>query len=222
MPTPVSTTPIRFVYFDLGNILCAFDRDRAAANLAKLLGVDFALTDSVLHGAGLQERFEHGHLSGDRYVDLVCEGVGLSSWADRHDDGRAAAVAAVHDAISDMFTPVAGMDVIAATVRRCVGRIGVLSNTCEAHWDWIVRQRYPVLSVDFDEIVLSCRVGSMKPDDAIYRIAEQQAGCDPASILFIDDRVENVRAARRHGWRAEACLGGDEAKDVFTRYGLMG
>ncbi|GAA2891219.1 HAD family phosphatase [Streptosporangium fragile] len=48
----------------------------------------------------------------------------------------------------------------------------------------------------FDEVVSSARVGTVKPGRRIYEIAAERAGVPPARCLFVDDRRENVEAAR--------------------------
>jgi len=48
----------------------------------------------------------------------------------------------------------------------------------------------------------SGRMGLVKPDRKIYDELARGIGADPAEIVFIDDREENVEGARRAGMRA--------------------
>jgi len=48
---------------------------------------------------------------------------------------------------------------------------------------------------DFDDIIVSARVGLIKPDPAIYKLAIDQFKIIPEETIFIDDRVENIDAA---------------------------
>ncbi|GAA3465811.1 HAD-IA family hydrolase [Nonomuraea roseola] len=50
-----------------------------------------------------------------------------------------------------------------------------------------------------DAVVSSARVGLAKPDPRIYELAAQVAGVAPSRCLFVDDRLENVEAARALG-----------------------
>lgn len=50
-----------------------------------------------------------------------------------------------------------------------------------------------------DAVVSSARVGVAKPDQRIYQIAAEVAGAAPERCLFVDDRLENVEAARSLG-----------------------
>ncbi|KAB8187705.1 HAD family hydrolase [Microbispora catharanthi] len=48
----------------------------------------------------------------------------------------------------------------------------------------------------FDHVVSSYDVGVAKPDPRIFEIAARHAGVPPGRCLFVDDRAENVGAAR--------------------------
>lgn len=55
---------------------------------------------------------------------------------------------------------------------------------------------------EFDDGIFSGRVRLMKPDRAIFELAETRFALDPARTLFIDDHAGNVQAARARGWQA--------------------
>jgi putative hydrolase of the HAD superfamily len=63
----------------------------------------------------------------------------------------------------------------------------------ESAFDWIHR---------FDVLVWSYQLGIAKPDPAIYRHTLAELGTLPEETLFIDDKLENVEAARVLGIRA--------------------
>lgn len=54
---------------------------------------------------------------------------------------------------------------------------------------------------DFDRLYVSGRMGVIKPDARIYEMVEDDCGLPPASLLFTDDRADNITAAARRGWR---------------------
>lgn len=218
---------IRFVFFDLGNVLVSFDPSIACENVARIFGVTAGVAERVIYGDGLQQRLERGELDGEEFATAVRRGIagrrppapGRSALVAGGDPGRIA-TAAILAAISDMFTPIDVMGPAIESLRRRGTRLGILSNTCHAHWDWVCRQAYPVLSGRFDCHVLSYRERAMKPDGAIFEAAERAADVSPGEILFLDDRPENVAAAADRGWRAQACRGGPEAIAVLRRFGL--
>ncbi|MFZ4538581.1 HAD family hydrolase [Propionivibrio sp.] len=58
--------------------------------------------------------------------------------------------------------------------------------------------RFPFLS-DFDGAVVSGLEGLVKPDPAIYQRLLQRYAITPSRAVFIDDKLENVEAARHLG-----------------------
>ncbi|HZE21076.1 MAG TPA: HAD-IA family hydrolase, partial [Desulfobaccales bacterium] len=54
----------------------------------------------------------------------------------------------------------------------------------------------------FRAFILSYRVGSRKPEAAIYQALMRQVGRSPAEILFLDDKEPFVEAARAQGLAA--------------------
>jgi putative hydrolase of the HAD superfamily len=54
----------------------------------------------------------------------------------------------------------------------------------------------------FDVRVWSHEIGCTKPDPRIYQHALEQLGTEPDQALFLDDREENVTAARQCGMQA--------------------
>ena len=55
---------------------------------------------------------------------------------------------------------------------------------------------------DADRHYISARMGLCKPDPAIYAAVERDSGLAPDALLFVDDKSENVEAARARGWHA--------------------
>jgi FMN phosphatase YigB (HAD superfamily) len=99
----------------------------------------------------------------------------------------------------DMFEPDRRMIDLATRLRATHG-VFLLSNVGDLHWAHL-RGVWRVHELAHDALP-SFEVGVMKPDEAIYREAERRFALDPARTVFIDDRAENVAAARVRGWQA--------------------
>ena len=52
---------------------------------------------------------------------------------------------------------------------------------------------------EFDDMIISGKVGLKKPDKKIYQLALQKFHCKPERTLFIDDRPENTLSANELG-----------------------
>ena len=199
--------PIQFVFFDLGNVLARFSVDRACCNVAARWGVDPQVVRHALWTSGAQDRFEHGHEDDESFAAIARNAMGL-----REQD---APTSELLDLLSDMFEPVAEMETLVESVRNSGIKLGILSNTCVAHWRWLQRANYAALQGPFDSVILSYEVGAMKPHPTIYESATAAAGVDPATILFLDDRADNVEAALAQGWQAYPFTDAKAAREVL-------
>ncbi|TAK26310.1 MAG: HAD family hydrolase [Chloroflexota bacterium] len=80
--------------------------------------------------------------------------------------------------------------------RRRGFRLALVSNCAAQSALWIADQR---LDREVDHVVLSCDVGSMKPEPAIFRAALERIDVAPDEALFVDDRAGHLDAARELG-----------------------
>ena len=94
------------------------------------------------------------------------------------------------------------MKPVLAHLKECGFRLGLLSNTCEMHWDYFASGRYAMIPDFFDVVTLSFRVGAMKPDPKIYAAAAEAAHVRPDEIFFMDDTAGHVAAAHACGYDA--------------------
>ena len=74
----------------------------------------------------------------------------------------------------------------------------------------------------FRHIVVSGDEKLAKPDPAIYALAADRFGHDPAAMLFIDDSLSNVESARRCSWHAHHFTSAEGLRAELTRRGLLG
>jgi HAD superfamily hydrolase (TIGR01509 family) len=70
------------------------------------------------------------------------------------------------------------------------------------------------------DIVFSFEVGFMKPDPRIFRIALDRVKLSPGSVLFIDDREDNVKAARQLGIDSHMFRHRDGLVEFLGHYGI--
>lgn len=72
-----------------------------------------------------------------------------------------------------------------------------------------------------DEWFFSCDLLIAKPDARIYQEVVGVLGVAPQDILFFDDRLENVEAARDAGWDAHLWVSDKETREALTNRGLL-
>lgn len=90
--------------------------------------------------------------------------------------------------------PEPGMIAAVRELRRAGVRTALVSNSWGA-------ASYPeeLLNDLFDAVVISGQVGLRKPNPAIYRMAAEKLGLDPAECVFVDDLPNNLGPAARLG-----------------------
>ena len=73
----------------------------------------------------------------------------------------------------------------------------ILSNTSPSHF----QKSYDTTAIikKFSKLYLSFQIGATKPDPAVYQYVIRDLSVEPSSLLFIDDIMENVAAAKKCG-----------------------
>jgi len=205
---PSSMTP-SFIYFDLGNVLFTFDRERAFRQMAAVSGSDAATVGDVVMAGVLQAELERGAIDWQEFHAAFSRRTGTAC------DATALATAA-----SDMFALNVGMLPLIAALDRMGMPLGILSNTCDVHWRHLLSGGFAILPGMFRQFVLSHEEGSLKPEAGIYARAAARAGVDPGRIFFCDDIVDHVAAARAAGWDAEVFTDAARLAGQLARRGL--
>ena len=86
---------------------------------------------------------------------------------------------------------------IALNLKKKGKKIYILSNFPGDQFDNFMKQNK--FLNEFDDMVISGKVGLKKPDKKIYELAIKKFDCNPNKTLFIDDRPENTKAAQNFG-----------------------
>ncbi|MGE0134710.1 MAG: HAD family hydrolase [Dehalococcoidia bacterium] len=191
-------SPARFdvVVFDLGGVLVQIAESWAHAHeLAGLPPYDIAHdAEFERRRADLAAGYQLGRIDTSEYYSRVAE-VSRGAYAP-------AAVQRLHHAWSRHEYEGVG-DVIDALERSRVAT-GALSNTNPAHWARLDgTPEYPTVA-RLQHRHASHVLGLEKPDPRAYERFCEETGFEPARVLFFDDVLANVEAARESGWTAFA------------------
>jgi putative hydrolase of the HAD superfamily len=181
---------LRFFYFDLGRVLLHFSVQRMCRQMGELAGVDPATVSSILFHGDLENRYERGEIQRAEFHEAFCRAAGTR-----------ADCAALIRAGSDIFEINVSMLPVVGQLHAAGYRLGILSNTCESHWEHCLA-RFRILAEDFQVYALSYRIRVLKPDAAIFREAARLAGVRPEEIFFTDDIEANVAGACAAGFDA--------------------
>jgi putative hydrolase of the HAD superfamily len=176
-----------FLYFDLGNVLVTFDMEVMCRQVAAVAGTTAQQVKEAVFEGRLQHRYELGQITTRQFYEAFCRAT-----------GTAPDYEALLEAASDIFHLRPSLIPIVAHLHHAGYRLGILSNTCEAHWEHC-RRRFAILDGLFEVHALSYRIAAAKPDAAMFRAAAQLAGVEPAAIFFTDDVPGHVAGARAAG-----------------------
>ncbi|MBB6096745.1 putative hydrolase of the HAD superfamily [Deinobacterium chartae] len=97
------------------------------------------------------------------------------------------------------LVPVPGAREVLTELRARGYKVGVLSNTLP---NVAVTLEAVGLGDLVDVAISSCTLGVHKPDPQAFLLAAGQLGVTPEEVLFVDDKLENVEAARSVGMQA--------------------
>ncbi len=178
------------IVFDMGNVLVHFSHARMCAQIGEVCGCSQAEIERLLIDSGLQWNFERGLLSSIQMHARVQELMGRSIDPD-----------ALRLAASDIFQLNEPIVPVLDRLRELGLRLVLLSNTSVWHFEFI-RDRFDVLQ-RFDDFVLSCEVGAIKPEPLIFNAALSKLQCPSASAFYTDDIPQYVAVGRSFGLQAE-------------------
>jgi glucose-1-phosphatase len=97
--------------------------------------------------------------------------------------------------------------------------LAIFSNTNELHWPRLMGEM--ALEGCFDHYFASFNIGLAKPDPDAFRHVINALACEPCQILFLDDSLMNVDAARLEGMKAEQACGITQVKKILAEYGVL-
>lgn len=179
-----------FLYFDLGRVLVDFSVERMLRQMGEVAGLDPARVEQAVFQDGLQQRYELGQISTRQFYHIFCE---RTSTRPDYETLRRAG--------SDIFEVIPDMLPVVAQLGQAGYRMGILSNTCESHWEHCLR-RFRLVAETFQVHALSYRIGAAKPEAAIFLAAAEMAGCRPQEVFYVDDMAEHVAGAKAVGFDA--------------------
>ena len=173
---------IKNIVFDMGQVLIRFDRDYLIGRLGLTPEDGKLLMNEVLRSVEWA-RTDRGTMTEEEGLASVC----------RRLPER------LHGAAAELFLrwdrpirPVEGMAELIKELKNAGYRLYLLSNASfRQHEYW---QRVPGHEF-FDDTLVSCDVGSIKPEREIFRVLFERFGLKPEECFFVDDSPLNIEAA---------------------------
>ncbi|HVW76828.1 MAG TPA: HAD family phosphatase [Alloacidobacterium sp.] len=183
--------PIRAVIFDYGMVLSHPQEPSALNNLLTITGLDRSTFDS--HYWTHRHAYDMGKLNGRTYWQQFAQDAAIELTAtdiERLIENDVLMWCTINEPMLEW----------AQSLAEAGFRIGILSNMGEETLSYM-RQEFAWLG-DFHHHTWSCELGIAKPDPAIYTYTCEKLDIAPNEAVFLDDKIENVEAARHVGLHA--------------------
>ncbi len=199
--------PIEAVVFDIGNVLIEWQPERY---YDRVIGEDrrramFAQVD--LHG--MNDLVDQGH----HFTQTIYE------WAEKYPEWRDE-IRMWHDNWIKLAAPEIPHSVRLLRALRAKGvPVFALTNFGVQNFDFATTV-YPFLN-EFDGQYVSGRMKTVKPHETIYHMVETDCGLPPESLLFADDRLDNIETAQKRGWQTHHFQGPQGWADRLVAEGLL-
>jgi putative hydrolase of the HAD superfamily len=174
---------IEYIFFDLGVVILDFDHAKGCQQVADVSGCSAEEAQKIIFDSGLEIEYETGLITSQQFHEQFSQASGTDS-----------DLQSFLTACGDIFSLNTPMMPLIGQLSAVGFPMGILSNTCEAHWQHVYN-KYPFLRQNYRDYILSYEFKSMKPDPAIYNDAIEAAGLPANQIFFVDDRQENVDGA---------------------------
>lgn len=198
---------INAVIFDIGNVLIEWQPERFfdakigdARRREMFAAIDLhGINDEVDRGANFRDTI---YAAADANPEFYAE---VRMW---------------HDHWIEMAAPAIPQSVRVLRALRGKGvPVFALSNFGIQTFD-IAEPVYPFLA-EFDRRYISGHMGVIKPDAEIYERLEGDCGLDPKTLLFTDDRIDNINAAAARGWQTHLFETPHGWADCVVSHGLL-
>lgn len=173
------------VVFDWGNVIGFNDRSVVVTFMCD----SFQLSESEFESANLEKRkaIKEGKSEVDFWLEFAQKkGIQLpEDWAEKYNATLKASVGAD-----------ANMYVLIDQLKKKGTRVGMLSNIDDRYTNLI---RGFGFYKPFEPCLLSCEMGLEKPDPKAYDLLLKTLNLAPKDVVFIDDKLENIEAAKKMG-----------------------
>jgi len=203
--------PPAFIYFDIGNVICFFDRAREIHQVCEVSGASEEKILEVLltPETGLLWKLERGEWTDEQFYAAFCQATNTKPPIDK-----------LLNADSDIFTLNGTLLPLIAQLEDSQIPLGLLSNISAPHWRLLIDGRYAILPGPFRERILSFEAGAQKPSETIFRQAIERAGVPAGQIFYADDVIGHVEAAKKLGIDAVQYTSTDALEQELLKRGV--
>jgi putative hydrolase of the HAD superfamily len=198
-----------YIVFDLGNTLIRFDHNISANKIAKAFNIDAKKIYDTFFDSGITRPFEQGKVSPGEFHLNASQLLGFNIPYDEF-----------VKIWNDIFWADDSMCALARQLKGAGYKLFLLSNISKLHFEHI-RKKFDIIEI-FDELILSYKVGAIKPERKIFDEVIKRAGGNKERLLYIDDREDLIAAAISLGIDSVKFENVDKLRDIMQEKGILG
>lgn len=201
--------------FDIGDVLIDIDYKATVAEFQKLAVVDFSTIVSYSKQNPIFDQFETGKISAQEFTTELKQFL--------HPGTTDEQILAAWNAILIDY-PAYKIELLKELKTRY--KTFALSNINEIHVNTInqeVKRRFGIdsFSTLFHYACYSNEVGYRKPNTEIYKLVLNRENLIPGETFFVDDKAENVEAAKELGIRSVQLTDRNKLKELLAAEGIL-
>ena len=181
---------LKCIIFDLGDVIINLDFSQFFNEVITPSPLNKPKTPIMLEFFRQSDTYHQGIISDEEFYQQACELLRVCSL--NEEDFFKAFNSIISDLNKDM------VDLVKRIKKKNDFRFLCISNINASHWNYLKKKKWNIWDL-FDDFILSHEVHLTKPDPEIFQLAIEKAKCQPGEILFIDDGLNNIRAASELG-----------------------
>lgn len=199
---------IKAIVFDMGGVLIDLDVENCIRAFKEILGFD-RITEILdpSHQKGIYGDMEAGLVSAEEFRAAILSESRPGCTAEDVDRSMAALLVGIEPYKVDLLNRLAlryPLYVLSNNNEISMARFHAIFEEAGLAWWRLFREEF-----------VSCRMKMLKPGQEIFRECTRRMGFSPEEILFIDDSMRNVEAAREAGWQAAYYRQGSDLRLIF-------
>jgi putative hydrolase of the HAD superfamily len=200
---------IRYVVFDMDEVLCHYDFAGRLAIMADALGVPAATIDEKIFQSGFDEAADRGEHTAESYLAGFAERLGVPVSAGIWLDARRRSMTPNRDVI--------------ALVEALSSRVGLamLTNNGPLLQRHIADVFPPATRLFADRAFFSCQFGAGKETPDVFPRLLDRLGAEATQTLFIDDWQSYLDNAHSVGLHTHLFRGAGGLRSALSDHGLI-
>lgn len=196
------------IIFDLGGVLINVSMDKIFNYLTKASDYDINLIKQKFVSDEVFHQFERGEIEPEDYRKYVSRKLELRISEDEF-----------YNVWNDIFHDLDPRIEQLLIDLKSRFRLVVLTNTNEIHANkWKIK--YASILNNFERIFCSYEIHSRKPERKAYEIVLNYLKIEPNCVLFLDDKLENVKIALEIGMKGILVKSTDQMITELNKLGI--